>query len=83
MKKSILDDLLSGLSDKNMRFSDLRKLVLNFGFVERTKGGHHVFSKTGIVEIINMQPGNDGKAKAYQVKQVRGLVIKHKLHREE
>ncbi len=51
--------------------------------MKRVKGGHHIFSKTGVIEIINLQPLQDGKAKPYQVKQVRGLVLKYKLHREE
>lgn len=83
MKKSVLAAVLSGLSDKNIRFSELRKLILDFGFDERVKGGHHIFSKTGVIEIINLQPLQDGKGKPYQVKQVRGLILKYKLHREE
>jgi len=36
-----------------------------------------------IDEIINLQPLQDGKAKRYQIKQVRGIIIKYKLHQEE
>lgn len=83
MRKDIIDKILSGLADKNIRFEDLRKLLISFGFDERIKGSHHIFSKTNIVEIINIQPLRDGKAKAYQVKQVRGILIKYRLHKEE
>jgi predicted RNA binding protein YcfA (HicA-like mRNA interferase family) len=48
------------------------------GFEERVKGSHHIYFKDGIDEIINLQPSN-GKAKPYQVKQVRELIIKYKL----
>ncbi|KFD40591.1 toxin HicA, partial [Peptococcaceae bacterium SCADC1_2_3] len=48
---------------------------------ERIKGDHHIFTKEDIIEIINLQPLKDGKAKAYQVKQVRNLILKYKLHR--
>jgi hypothetical protein len=34
--------------------------------------------KEGVVEIINVQPRN-GKAKPYQVKQVRELLLKYKI----
>jgi hypothetical protein len=34
-----------------------------------------------VVEIINLQP-RDGKAKAYQVKQVRGLITSYGLAEE-
>jgi len=68
MDKRILDKVLTGLSDKNIRFSELRNLILSLGFNERIKGDHHIFTKAGVVEIINLQPLKDGRAKAYQVK---------------
>ncbi len=52
------------------------------GFDERVKGDHHIFSKPGVAEIVNLQPLRDGMAKAYQVRQVRSLILKYKLHRE-
>ncbi len=83
MKKGIIiDKVLSGLSDKNIKFEDLRKLLLSFGFEERTKGDHHIFTRADIMEILNIQPLRDGKAKAYQVKQVRSIILKYKLYRE-
>ena len=82
MDKGLLEKVLSGLSDKNIRFGGLRKLILSLGFDERIKGDHHIFSKADITEIINLQPLADGKAKAYQVKQVRSIILKHKLHKE-
>ena len=65
MTKNILEKVLSGLSDKNIKFSDLRKLVLDLGFGERIKGSHHIFFKEGIAEIVNLQSLKDGKVKAY------------------
>ena len=83
MGRDILDKVLAGLSDKNIRFDDIKKLVMGFGFACRIKGDHHIFSKEGLVDIINLQPLKDGKAKAYQVKQVRNLILKYKLHKED
>jgi hypothetical protein len=83
MKQKVLEAILSGLSDKNVRFEDLRRMLLTLGFDERVKGGHHIFFKEHIPEIINLQPLRDRKAKPYQVKQVRNLLLKHKLHKEE
>jgi len=82
MKKNIIDIILSGSSDKNIRFSQLRKLLLKLKFEERIKGDHYIFTRIGIVEIINLQPLRDGKAKVYQVKQIRNLILKYKLHEE-
>ncbi|MDD2353747.1 MAG: type II toxin-antitoxin system HicA family toxin [Atribacterota bacterium] len=81
--KNILKNILSALSDKNIKFSDLRKFILYLGFSERIKGSHHIFFKKNISEIINLQSLKNGKAKAYQVKQVRNIIIKYELHKEE
>ena len=74
--------ILSGKSDANISFSDLRHLLLGLGFHERTKGDHHIFTKIGIEEIINLQP-QGSKAKPYQVKQVRNLIVRYKLGAED
>ena len=81
MDKKTLNKVLSGLADKNVRFQDLKKLLSDFGFSVRIKGDHHIFYREGIQEIINLQPLKDGKAKAYQVKQVRVIIYKYKLHK--
>jgi hypothetical protein len=81
MDKKTLNRVLGGLSDKNIRFHDLTKLLNDFGFSVRIKGDHHIFYREGIEEIINLQPLKDGKSKAYQVKQVRVILIKYKLHK--
>jgi hypothetical protein len=81
MDKKALNKVLDGLADKNIRFQDLTKLLKDFGFSVRMKGDHHIYHREGIEEIINLQPLRDGKAKAYQVKQVRGIIFKYKLHK--
>jgi hypothetical protein len=50
----------------------------HLGFDERVRGSHHVFTKDGIEEILNLQP-RGAQAKPYQVKQVRQAIVKHKL----
>jgi hypothetical protein len=78
--KKILEKVLSGLADKNIRFQDLKNLLNGLGFSVRIKGDDHIFYKEGIEEIINLQPLSGGKAKAYQVRQIRGIIFKYKLH---
>src|SRR5687768_2395854 len=73
-----LDRLLRGTSDSNVRFSDLCSLLRRLGFAERVRGDHHIFTREGIVEILNLQP-RGSKAKAYQVKQVRGVIVSYAL----
>jgi hypothetical protein len=74
----ILIQVLRGQSDANIRFADLTGLLSRLGFDGRVRGSHHVFWKEGIEEILNLQP-KGGKAKPYQVKQVRHVILKYKL----
>jgi hypothetical protein len=78
--EKVLDKILKGTSDKNIKFQDLRKLLITYGFSERIRGDHYIFSKEHIFELINLQPLKDGNAKQYQVKQVRNLFLKYKFH---
>ncbi len=74
----VLEKTLFGRSDTNIEFSDLRRLLLLLGFQERIRGNHHIFSKEGVVEIINLQPLG-AMAKPYQVKQVRQIIVRYRL----
>ena len=75
----LLEKILRGTSDSNISFEPLCNLLKNLGFSMRVKrSSHHIFTKADIEEIINLQP-KDGKAKPYQVKQVREIIIKYKL----
>ena len=76
--EKILFQVLQGTSDKNIPFIDLKSLMLALGFEERIKGSHHIYTKDGIMEILNLQPKGN-KSKPYQVKQVRHIILKYKL----
>jgi hypothetical protein len=76
--ETVLTRVLSGTSDANVAFSDLLKLLQRLGFTERVRGSHHIFWKEGVEEILNLQP-RGSKAKPYQVKQVRSVILKYKL----
>ncbi len=54
------------------------QLMRSLGFSERVRGDHHIFTRNDVEEIINLQPLGS-KAKAYQVKQVRGVTVKYML----
>ena len=72
------EKILAGTADSSLDFSALCQLIVRLGFVERVKGGHHIFTRDGVEEIINLQP-KGSKAKAYQVKQVRYMLVKYRL----
>lgn len=53
-------------------------LLLSLNFEERTKGSHHIFRRADVEERINLQ--RDGnKAKPYQVRQVRSVILRYRL----
>ena len=74
----LLVKILLGTSDSNIPFDQLCQLLRTLGFNERIRGSHHIFSQEGIEEILNLQP-KQGKAKAYQVKQVRTVILNYQL----
>ncbi|MGD0388969.1 MAG: type II toxin-antitoxin system HicA family toxin [Tepidisphaeraceae bacterium] len=77
--RKILDTVLSGRSDANLRFNDLCRLLENLGFSKRINGSHHIHFRQGIVEIINIQALPGGKAKPYQVRQIRQIIVEYRL----
>ena len=77
----LLDRVLRGNSDAAIPFSDLLRLLKRLGFEERVRGSHHVFTREGIEEILNLQ-SRQGRAKPYQVKQVRIVILKYGLGRK-
>lgn len=63
----LLEKILSGKSDNNIKFSDLCSLLTKLGFEVRIKGSHYIYYKEGVQEIINIQEIG-GHSKSYQVK---------------
>lgn len=76
-KKALLD-ILTGTRDADMLFSDVQLVLERLGFQRRIKGDHFIYTKNGVEEIINIQPRGN-KAKPYQVKQVRQIIIKYQM----
>ncbi len=77
-EERILLKVLRGTSDANISFSDLCLLLHHLGFDERVRGSHHIFTRPGTQEILNLQP-KGANAKAYQVKQVRNVILRYRL----
>ena len=74
----LLTQILHGRSDANVPFDDLCQLLRRLGFEERVRSSHHIFRKDGVEERVNLQ--HDGsKAKVYQVRQVRSIILKYNL----
>ena len=78
----LLERILLGTADANIPFDGLCHLLQRLGFQMRVRGSHHIFSREGIEDILNLQP-RGANAKSYQVKQVRNLILKYKLSEED
>ena len=70
--------ILSGRNDQSIRFIELTHLLRAMGFNERMRGDHHIYYRQDIDEIINLQP-KGSQAKAYQVRQVRNIILRYHL----
>lgn len=77
-KAKLLLKILSGTHDASIQFSELQNLLEMMEFKVRIKGDHFIYTKSDIEEIINIQPKGN-KAKPYQVKQIRNIILKYRL----
>ncbi len=74
--------ILGGLADANIGFDEMCDLLKGLDFEERIRGSHHMYRREGVSELLNLQ--RDGnKAKPYQVRQVRAVIVKYRLAKEE
>ena len=76
--EKLLLAVLSGTRDKNLLFADLQIVLDRLGFQCRIRGDHFIYTRDDVEEIVNIQPAGN-KAKPYQVKQVRNIILKYQL----
>ena len=75
--RKTLQKILAG--SKNVRFEEMRSVVLAFGFRQvRVSGSHHIFSHPAVRELVNLQEVH-GQAKPYQIRQFIKLVEQYNL----
>ena len=67
----------SGKSDKNLAFNDLCYVLERAGLQFWKRKSPDLLQRR-VLEIVNVQPRN-GKAKPYQVKQVRELLLEYEM----
>ena len=70
---------MAAQSDANIAYDDLCFLLNRLGFASRQHGTSHKVFKKG-EGFVNLQVGNSGKAKPYQVRQARETLKKMNLH---
>jgi hypothetical protein len=62
--------LVGGHNDANFSFDELCRLLTSAGYIIRKTKGSHIILQRGS-SFLNLQQTAGGKAKAYQVRQVR------------
>ena len=79
MNKKVYESVMGGKSDNNIKYKDFQNLIIALGFeFSRQKGSHVMYYNERIKEKMNIQ--KDGsKAKDYQIKQLRDIIIKYNL----
>ncbi len=82
-REKLIAKILAGTSDQSVSFDALVTLLQELGFELRIQGSHHIFSRRGVAEILNLQSRPDGTAKPYQVKQVRTALTRYGLVGED
>ena len=79
IRKSLAYDSRRGKGQQHyIPFTDLQVILSRLGFECRIKGDHFIYTKDGVDENINIQPKGN-KAKPYQVRQVREVILKYNL----
>ena len=77
--KKTRERVMSGEQDANIGYDELCTLLWRLGYVSSQKrGSHRVFRKAGL-PYINLQESTSGKAKSYQVAQVRQQLSQNQL----
>lgn len=75
-RDKLTEKILDGNSDGNITFEEITQFLLSRGYsVKRVRGSHYHFRKEGS-QPFNLQTSENGKAKRYQVKQIRDYFTK-------
>jgi predicted RNA binding protein YcfA (HicA-like mRNA interferase family) len=68
--------LLDPSKDYNHRFHDVITFLQSVGWMLRIKGSHRILTCPGNPHLLNLQPEKNGKAKAYQIRQIRQMLLR-------
>lgn len=71
--------LLNPAKDYGHRFGDVVFFLESTGWRMRRTGSHHIFTRAALPVLLNLQPEKNGRAKAYQIRQVRAVLTTHNL----
>ncbi len=72
--------MVSGRQDANMSIAELTGVLRDLGFERVSQvGSHQKWAREDVPEFAEIQEAKGGKAKSYQVAQVRNLIESYRL----
>ncbi len=72
--------VMSGRQDTNVSIAELTGVLRDLGFEKVSQAGsHQKWAREGVPEFAEVQEAKGGKAKPYQVAQVRNLIESYEL----
>ena len=79
MNTKVYEAVLSGKSDNNIKYNDFQNLIVDLGFeFRRQNGSHTMYYHNDKRVFMNIQKDGN-KAKAYQVEQLRDIILNYDL----
>lgn len=73
--------VINGEADANLDFDDVITLLMALGFRQRVRGSHHALMRPKLDRPLTLQRAGN-KAKPYQVRQVRAVILAYNLDLE-
>jgi hypothetical protein len=76
-RAKLIEKILDRNKTNNVTFAELCECATEVGWQKKTRAGtsHVLYWHTECPDLLNLQPGPNGKAKPYQVKLVRNSII--------
>ncbi len=79
-KEKRRQEVMSGRQDANVSIAELTGVLRDLGFEKVSQvGSHQKWAREDIPEFAEVQEAKGGKAKPYQVAQVRDLIESYEL----
>jgi hypothetical protein len=75
-RDKLIAKILDPAGVNNVTFDELRDCAKRLGWKRRKRTGssHETYWHAVCPDLLNLQSGNNGKAKSYQVKQLRAFI---------
>jgi hypothetical protein len=76
-RAKLIEKVLNVNATNNVTFDELCQCAIHIGWQQKKRKGssHIIYHHDACPDLLDLQPGMNGKAKSYQVKQLRNFII--------